>query len=51
VGQERGPLGLASTTDEVYGRKSSGSGLENRKYGRGDPSLWPRGTLHPQRWH
>jgi hypothetical protein len=23
-------------------------GLENRDYGRRDPSRWPRGTLYPQ---
>jgi hypothetical protein len=28
--------------------KSSGSCLENREYGRRDPSRWPRGTLYPQ---
>jgi hypothetical protein len=27
-----------STTEELLGRKSSGSGLENREYGRRDPS-------------
>jgi hypothetical protein len=30
VGPERGPLSLVSTTEEVLGRNSSGSGLENR---------------------
>jgi hypothetical protein len=30
-------------------RKSSGSGLENREYGRRDPSRWQRGTLYPQK--
>jgi hypothetical protein len=34
VGLERGPLSLVSTTEELLGRKSSGSGLEIRKYGR-----------------
>jgi hypothetical protein len=34
VGLERGTLSLASTTDEVLGRKSSGSSLENRDYSR-----------------
>jgi hypothetical protein len=34
VGLERGPLSLVSTTEEVLGRNSSGSGLENREYGR-----------------
>jgi hypothetical protein len=28
-----GPLNLVSTTEELLGRKSSGSGLENRDYG------------------
>jgi hypothetical protein len=32
VGLERGPLGLVRTTEELLGRKSSGSGLENREY-------------------
>jgi hypothetical protein len=35
-----------STTEELLGRKSSGSGLENRYYGRRDLSRWPRGTLY-----
>jgi hypothetical protein len=30
VGLERGPLSLVSKTEELLGRKSSGSGLENR---------------------
>jgi hypothetical protein len=37
VGLERGPLGLVSTIEELLGRKHSGSGLENREYGRWDP--------------
>jgi hypothetical protein len=32
---ERGPLSLVSTTEELLGRKISGSGLEIREYGRG----------------
>jgi hypothetical protein len=32
VGLERGPLGLVRTTEELLGRKSSGSGLEGREY-------------------
>jgi hypothetical protein len=44
VGLERGPLSLVSTTEELLGRKSSGSCLENREYGRRDPSRLPRGT-------
>jgi hypothetical protein len=38
VGLERGPLSLVSTTEELLGKNSSGSGLENREYGRRDPS-------------
>jgi hypothetical protein len=34
----RGPLSLVSTIEELLGRKGSGSGLENREYGRRDPS-------------
>jgi hypothetical protein len=45
VGLERGPLTLVSTIEELLERKSSGSGLESREYGRRDPSRWPRGTL------
>jgi hypothetical protein len=33
----------------VTWQKSSGSCLENREYGRRDPSRWPRGTLYPQK--
>jgi hypothetical protein len=34
VSLERGPLRLVSTTEELLGRTSSGSGLENRDYCR-----------------
>jgi hypothetical protein len=37
VGMKRGALSLVSTIKELLGRKSSGSGLERREYGRGDP--------------
>jgi hypothetical protein len=38
VGLERGPLSIMSTTEELLGSKSSGSGLENRDYvRRGSP--------------
>jgi hypothetical protein len=37
VALERGPLSLVSTIEELLGRNSSGSGLENREHGRGDP--------------
>jgi hypothetical protein len=30
-------------------RYSSGSGLENLEYDRGDPLRWPRNTLYPQK--
>jgi hypothetical protein len=43
VGLERGPLSLLST-EELLERKSNGSSLENREYGRRHPSRWPRGT-------
>jgi hypothetical protein len=49
VGPERGPLSLVSTTEELLGRKSSGSGLENREYGRKDALRLQRGTLYPQK--
>jgi hypothetical protein len=49
MGLERGPLSLVSTTEELLGRKCSGSGLENREYGRRDPPRWPRGTFYPQK--
>jgi hypothetical protein len=42
VGLERGPLSPVSTTEELLGRKSSGSGQESRDYGVGDPLRWPR---------
>jgi hypothetical protein len=42
------PLSLVSTIEELCDRKSSDPGLENRKYGRRDPSRWPRGTFYPQ---
>jgi hypothetical protein len=38
VGLERGPLSLVSTPVELLEIKCSGSGLENREYGRRDPS-------------
>jgi hypothetical protein len=38
VGLEQGPLSLVSTVEELLGRKSSGSGLENRNYGRKETS-------------
>jgi hypothetical protein len=49
VGLEQGPLSLVSTIEELLGRKSSGSGLENREFVRRDASRWPRGTVYPQK--
>jgi hypothetical protein len=49
VGLERGPLSLVSTIEELLGRKSSGSGLENREYGRRYPSRRPRDSLYRQK--
>jgi hypothetical protein len=48
VGLKRGPLSLVSTTEELLGRNSSGSGLESREYGSGNPLSWPRDTVYPQ---
>jgi hypothetical protein len=47
--RERGPLSLVKAIEELLGRKSSGSGLENRDYEHRDSSCWPRGTFYPQR--
>jgi hypothetical protein len=49
VGLERSPLSLVSTTEELLGRKNSGSGLESREYGRKDAWHCPRDTLYPQK--
>jgi hypothetical protein len=37
------------TTEELLARKSSGSCLEDREYGRRDPSHWRRDSLYQQR--
>jgi hypothetical protein len=49
VGLERGPFSFVSTIEELLGRNSRGSGLENREYCRGDRLRWPRDTLYPQK--
>jgi hypothetical protein len=49
VGLERGPLSLVSKIEELLGRNSSGSDLENREYSRRDPSHWPHDTLYRQK--
>jgi hypothetical protein len=38
-----------STTEELLGRKSSGSGLESLEYYRGDPLRSPRDIFYPQK--
>jgi hypothetical protein len=50
VGLERSPLSLVSTIEELLGRNSSGSCLENLEYDRGDPLPRPRDTLYPQKF-
>jgi hypothetical protein len=49
VDLEQDPLSLVNTTEELLGRRSSGSGLEIREYCRRDAWRWPRGTLFPQK--
>jgi hypothetical protein len=49
VGLAWGPPSLVSTIEELLGRKSSGSDLENREHGRGDPLRWPRDNLYQQK--
>jgi hypothetical protein len=41
--------GWRSLQQLLLGRKSSGSGLEDREYGRRDPLCWPHNTLYPQK--
>jgi hypothetical protein len=49
VGLERGPFSLVSTTEELLGRRSSGSGLGNRDYGLRGAALSDYATsLYPQ---
>jgi hypothetical protein len=49
LGLKQGPLCLVSTTEEPLGRKSSGSGIEIREYGHGDPLRWLHDTPYPQK--
>jgi hypothetical protein len=49
VGLERGPLSLVRITEELLECRSSGSGLENREYGSGNPLHSPRNTLYPHK--
>jgi hypothetical protein len=49
VGLEHGPLSLVSTIEELLERKSSGSGLEIREYGRkGSAARGYATPLYPQ---
>jgi hypothetical protein len=48
VGLEQGPLSLVSTIEELLGRNSNCSSLENREHGRGDPLHWSHDALHQQ---
>jgi hypothetical protein len=49
VGLERGPHSFVSTIEELLERKTSGSGLEIREYGREDLSRLPPDTLYPRK--
>jgi hypothetical protein len=49
VGLKWRSLNLMSTIEELLGRNSKGSSLENIEYGRVDPLRWPRDTLYPQK--
>jgi hypothetical protein len=49
VGLEWSPLSFANTIEELLERNSSGSGLENRDYGRWDPLRWPHDTTLPSK--
>jgi hypothetical protein len=52
VGLEGGPLSLVSTIEELLGRKSSGSGLEHRDYGRrGSVALTTQHASISSSWH
>jgi hypothetical protein len=46
VALERGPLSLVRTIQEIFERKSSVSGLENREYGSRGQS-----ALSAKTWH
>jgi hypothetical protein len=52
VGLERGALSLVSTTEELLGRESKGSGLESREYGhRGFAALTTRRPSFRKHWN
>jgi hypothetical protein len=49
MGLEQGPLSLVSTIEELLERNISGSSLERREYGHGDPLHWPCDSLYLQK--
>jgi hypothetical protein len=49
VSMERCSLSLVSTIEDLLERKSSGSGLEIREFGRRVPSRLPCGAFYPQK--
>jgi hypothetical protein len=52
MGLEQGTLSLVSTTEELLGRKSSGSGVENQDYcSRGSAALTTRHSSILKSWH
>jgi hypothetical protein len=51
VSLDRGPCSLVSAIEELLGRKSSGSGLENREFCPKELSFWPRGTVIHESWY
>jgi hypothetical protein len=51
VGLERGALSLVSTIEELLGRKSSGSCLEDRNYGLGIRHADYVAPSIRKRWH
>jgi hypothetical protein len=49
MGLERSPLSLLNTLEELLGRKSRGSGLENREYSCGIRCADDVAPLYPQK--
>jgi hypothetical protein len=45
----QGPLSLVSTIEELLGRNSSSSGVEDQEYSHRDLPRWPLNTLYPQK--
>jgi hypothetical protein len=51
VGLERGPLSLVSTTEELPGRKSSGSGQKTENTAVGIRHAEHMASLSEKNWH